>query len=238
LKTLCTPPARLSRKALSPAAARRCSVASRLSRSSSSTMTKRWCRHRAARSRRAFPPDRAQRRPRRRRCYRQDPRLQGRKLRLQRRNRRVRRHGEDGRNRPGQGHRLALQNAASIAGLMLTTEPSSPTSRKKTRRQPPPEHPALAAWAACTNLSATGFGLCTGPASPARPLPQSRKGALNLGRPFRFDGPLFPNLNPLTCLRLPPLILSVSLKAQTPQGRVRHHARTLAAVLAARRGFL
>ena len=42
----------------------------------------------------------------------------------------------------------ALQNAASIAGLMLTTEASSPRSRRRTRLPP---CPAAAAWAACTD---------------------------------------------------------------------------------------
>ena len=49
------------------------------------------------------------------------PARQG-QLRLQRLHRRVRRHGRDGRPGPHQVTRTALQNAASVAGLMLTTE--------------------------------------------------------------------------------------------------------------------
>ncbi len=63
-----------------------------------------WRQHRQARARRAHAADRAQRRTRRRRDRRPHPRIEGRQLRLQRGYRRVRRHGQGGRHRPGQGY--------------------------------------------------------------------------------------------------------------------------------------
>ncbi len=50
---------------------------------------------------------------------------------LQRRNGRVRRHGRDGHPRSDQGDPYALQNAASIAGLMITTEAMVAEAPKK-----------------------------------------------------------------------------------------------------------
>jgi hypothetical protein len=50
---------------------------------------------------------------------------------------------------PAKVTKSALQNAASIAGHMLTTEASSPKSRRRTRL-PPAAWAAAAAWAECT----------------------------------------------------------------------------------------
>jgi chaperonin GroEL len=76
---------------------------------------------RAARHRRAAAPDRRQRRRRAERGGEQGGRRQG-QLRLQRRHRRVRRHGRNGRARPDQGHPHRAAERRSVAGLMLTTD--------------------------------------------------------------------------------------------------------------------
>ena len=76
---------------------------------------------RAARARRAAAPDRCERRRRAVGRPQQGRRGQG-QLRLQRRDRRVRRSGRDGCVDPTKVTRFALQNAASVAGLILTTD--------------------------------------------------------------------------------------------------------------------
>ncbi len=67
-------------------------------------------------------PDRDQRRRGRLGDRRQDPREGAVWLRLRRPERRIRRHGQEGHHRPDQGRAQALQDAASVAGLLITTE--------------------------------------------------------------------------------------------------------------------
>ena len=77
------------------------------------------------RSQSALPPgapDRDQCRRRRLGRGRQDPGEGPVQLRLRRPVRRIRQHDEQGHHRPDQGRARALQDAASIAGLLITTE--------------------------------------------------------------------------------------------------------------------
>jgi len=119
--------------------------------------------------------------------------LEARQLRLQRADRRVRRHGGDGRSRSTKVTRCALQNAASVAALMLTTDAmvaelpkeDKGNGRRHGRR-------AWAAWAAWATWTCKPG--CTvapeRPASAAFPLlalrntPRAKKAIMALGRGF------------------------------------------------------
>ena len=72
-------------------------------------------------------------------------------LRLQRGNRRLREPGEGRRHRPHQGDPHRTENAASIAGLLLTTE--AWLSRFLSRRLLRPAATAAAVWTACTRTA-------------------------------------------------------------------------------------
>ena len=96
------------------------------------------------------PPDRRERWRRRLDRGRQDPREQVRDLRLQRPDREVRRHAEAGIVDPTKVVRTALQDAASVAGLLITTEAMVAELPKDKPLQP---CRAAAAWAAWTSKS-------------------------------------------------------------------------------------
>jgi chaperonin GroEL len=101
--------------------------------------------HRPPRAGSAAAPDRRERRRRRRGGGRQGPRIEGPDLRLQRPDRRIWRHVQVRRDRPGQGVRTALEDAASVASLLITTEAmiaDKPADKSLPRRCP------VAAWAA------------------------------------------------------------------------------------------
>ena len=108
--------------------------------------------HRASRTRRASAPDRRQRRRRRRHRCGQDPRVEGKQLRLQRADRQVRRPGEGRRHRPDQG------NAHGPAERRLDRGPDahhrSPGRRRfRKRRRNRRCLTAAAAWAECTKAA-------------------------------------------------------------------------------------
>ena len=97
---------------------------------------------RPRRARGAPPPDRAERRLRRRGRRRADP-LRGRRSRLRRGQGRVRDMVKAGIIDPTKVTRSALQNAASIAALVLTTESSvveKPEDEEPARRRPRRSH--------------------------------------------------------------------------------------------------
>jgi chaperonin GroEL len=93
-----------------------------LKSSAPATTTRRPASRSSARRFDSGPPDRPQRGRGWLDHRRQDPREQRLRLRLRRAERRIRGHDEEGHYRPDQVVRAALQNAASIAGLLITTE--------------------------------------------------------------------------------------------------------------------
>ena len=142
---LCTPRARRSRKASFRAAAWLCCARLRLlARPQAGRRREDRRRHRAPRLRRAGAPDRRQRRLGRRDRDREDPANKD-PITASTLPRAGTKTGEGRRHRSDQGHRSALQNAASISALMPTTEamiceipekkPGSDARRRGSRRR-------------------------------------------------------------------------------------------------------